>query len=62
MESYRHALALRPGDSFIPTELGRCQRKIGELEAALDLWKDADAEYKPARDAKARLAELVAAS
>jgi len=53
VESYRQALTLRPGDSTTPADLGRCQREIGELEAAettlLDVLKIVPA------DAKARV-------
>jgi tetratricopeptide (TPR) repeat protein len=101
VDSYRQALALRPAESNIAAELGRCQRKLGELEdaevtlqevlkvqpgdaktraelglvyegmgrrteaieqlaAATSIWKDADADYIPARDAETKLAEVIA--
>jgi tetratricopeptide (TPR) repeat protein len=98
-ESYRQAVSLSPAELLFAAALGRCQRKLGELEAAeailqgvlkvvpadakvryelalvyedmgrtadaieqleaaADIWKSADPDYRPAQRAKAKLAEL----
>ena len=99
VESYRQAVSLSPGELSFAAALGRCQRKLGELEAAeatlqsvlevvpadakvryelalvyedmgraadaieqlqaaAEIWKNADPDYRPARRAQTKLAEL----
>lgn len=101
VESYRQAVSLSPAELSFAAALGRCQRKLGELEAAeatlqgvlkvvpadakvryelalvyedmgrtadaieqlqaaADIWKSADPDYRPAQRAKAKLGELQA--
>jgi len=101
VESYRQAVSLSPAELLFAAALGRCQRKLGELEAAeaslqgvlkvvpadakvryelalvyedmgraadaieqvqaaAEIWKNADADYRPARRAQTKLAELQA--
>jgi Flp pilus assembly protein TadD len=98
-ESYRQAVSLSPAELMFAAALGRCQRKLGDLEAAettlqgalkvvpadaknryelalvyegmgrtadaieqleaaADIWKNADPDYMPAQRAKAKLTEL----
>ncbi|NNK49109.1 MAG: hypothetical protein HKP01_09585, partial [Gemmatimonadetes bacterium] len=40
---------------------GRTDDAIAELEAALEYWSEADADFRPAAEARALLAELQAA-
>jgi len=99
-ESYGQALSLYPGFVDGSVARGRCQRELGELEAAevsllsvlkvipahakarlelalvyadmgrtadaieqlettLEIWKDADSDYRPAQRAQETLAELL---
>ncbi len=44
--------------SLVYQEMGRTDDAIGQLQAALEIWKDADPEYIPAQEARAKLAEL----
>ena len=101
VESYRQAVSLSPAELWFAAAVGRCQRKLGELEAAemtiqdvlnvvpadaevryelalvyedmgratdaieqlqaaSDIWKNADPDYQPARRAQTKLAELLA--
>jgi len=101
LESYRQAVSLSPAELLFAAALGRCQRTLGDLEAAeatfqsvlkvvpadakvryelalvyenmgraadaieqleaaADIWKDADPDYMPAQRAQAKLAELQA--
>ncbi|MEN8185293.1 MAG: tetratricopeptide repeat protein, partial [Myxococcota bacterium] len=100
-ESYRQAVSLSPAELLFAAALGRCQRKLGDLEAAetilqgvlkvvpadaknryelslvyedmgrtadaieqlqaaAEIWKNADPDYRPAQRAQAKLAELQA--
>ncbi len=97
--SYRQAVSLEPGDLDYRAALSRCQRKLGDLEAAeatlqgvlkvvpadakaryelalvyedmgrdadaieqleaaADIWNNADPDYRPAQRAQAKLADL----
>jgi Flp pilus assembly protein TadD len=47
--------------AVVYAEMGRTDAAIEQLQAALAIWKDADPEYIPAREARTRLAELEAA-
>jgi hypothetical protein len=38
--------------------MGRTDDAIEQLQAVLEIWKDADPEYIPAQEARAKLAEL----
>jgi len=99
VESYRQAVSLSPAELLFAAALGRCQRKLGELEAAeatlqgvlkvvpadakaryemalvyedmgrtadaieqlqaaADIWTNADPDYQPAQRAQAKLTEL----
>ena len=99
LESYRQAVSLSPAELLFAAALGRCQRKLGELEAAeatlqsvlkvvpadakvryelalvyedmgraadaieqlqaaADIWKNADPDYMPAQRAQTKLAEI----
>jgi tetratricopeptide (TPR) repeat protein len=99
VESYRQAVSLSPAELAFAAALGRCQRKLGELEAAeatlqgvlkvvpadakvryelalayedmgraaaaieqlqaaAEIWKNADPDYRPAQHARTKLAEL----
>jgi tetratricopeptide (TPR) repeat protein len=49
-----HQLAL------VYEEMGRTDEAIAQLEAALEIWKNADPDYRPAQDARAKLVELEA--
>lgn len=40
--------------------MGRPADAIEQLEAAAGIWKNADADYMPAREAEAKLAALIA--
>jgi tetratricopeptide (TPR) repeat protein len=101
VEDYRQAVSLSPAELLFAAALGRCQRTIGELEAAeatiqsvlkvapadakaryelalvyedmgraaeaieqlqaaAEIWKNADPDYRPAQLAQAKLAELQA--
>jgi tetratricopeptide (TPR) repeat protein len=101
VESYRQAVSLSPAELSFAAALGRCQRKLGELEAAeatlqsvlkvvpadakvryelalvyedmgraadaieplqaaADIWQNADPDYRPAQHAQTKLAELQA--
>ena len=60
-------LKITPGDAktrvqlgLVYEEMGRQSDAIEQLEAAVNLWKDADPDYIPAREAEAKLGELVA--
>jgi tetratricopeptide (TPR) repeat protein len=99
VESYRQAVSLSPAELSFAAALGRCHRKLGELEAAevtiqgvlnvvpadakvryelalvyedmgraadaieqlraaVDIWKSADPDYRPAQRAQTKLAEI----
>jgi tetratricopeptide (TPR) repeat protein len=99
VESYRQAVSLSPAELLFAAALGRCQRTLGELEAAeatlqsvlkvvpadakvryqlalvyedmgraadaiehlqaaAEIWKNADPDYVPAQRAQAKLTEL----
>jgi len=101
VESYRQAVSLSPAELLFAAALGRCQRTLGELEAAeatlqsvlkvvpadakvryelalvyedmgraaaaieqlqaaAEIWKNADPEFRPAQRAQTKLAELQA--
>jgi tetratricopeptide (TPR) repeat protein len=103
VESYRQAVSLSPAELSFAAALGRCQRKLGELEAAeatlqsvlkvvpadakvryelalvyedmgraadaieplqaaADIWQNADPDYRPAQHAQTKLAELQASA
>ncbi len=47
--------------ALVYEDMGRREAAIAELEAVLDVWADADPEYRPAREARAKLEELRAA-
>ncbi len=44
--------------ALVYQDMGRTDDAIEQLQAALEIWKDADPEYIPAQEARARLAEL----
>jgi Tfp pilus assembly protein PilF len=44
--------------ALVYQEMGRTDDAIEQLQAALEIWKDADPEYIPAQVARAKLAEL----
>jgi tetratricopeptide (TPR) repeat protein len=46
--------------ALVYQEMGRTEDAIAQLQAVLEIWKDADPEYIPAQEARARLAELEA--
>ena len=99
VESYRQAVSLSPAELWFASALSRCERKLGELEAAeatlqgvlkvvpadakaryelalvyedmgraadaieqlqaaAEIWKNADPEYRPAQRAQTKLTEL----
>jgi len=43
-------------------EMGRADEAIAQLEAAVEIWKNADPEYIPAQQARSKLAELQSTS
>ncbi len=46
--------------TLVYQEMGRTDDAIEQLRAALEIWKDADPEYIPAQEARAKLEELEA--
>jgi len=46
--------------ALVYQEMGRTEDAIEQLQAVLEIWKDADPEFIPAQEARARLAELEA--
>jgi tetratricopeptide (TPR) repeat protein len=60
-------LRVMPADAKVRFELalvyedmGRRADAIEQLETAVDIWKNADADYIPAQEARAKLEELKA--
>ncbi len=48
--------------ALVYADMGDREKALEHLQVALDIWKDADPEFKPAQEARQKLAELSSAA
>jgi hypothetical protein len=58
LERFPGSAKVRHLAGWLASERGRTADAMSELEVALDIWSEADSDYRPAQEARALLEEL----